>query len=96
MVQGFRVQVFSSTSIDAVRTKREEFESLFPEEWFYVEHHAPSYKLRAGNFLNRFEADRFARTLADQGYTEAWAVPEKVFKSPGKRPQFSPTVDQPR
>jgi hypothetical protein len=96
MVQGFRVQVFSSTSIDAVRTKREEFESLFPEEWFYVEHHAPSYKLRAGNFLNRFEADRFARTLADQGYTEAWAVPEKVFKSPGKRTRISPTVDQPR
>jgi hypothetical protein len=96
MIQGFRVQVFSSTSIDAVRAKREEFESLFPEEWFYVEHHAPSYKLRAGNFLNRFEADRFARTLADQGYTEAWAVPEKVFKSPGRRSQFLPPADQPR
>lgn len=96
MVQGFRVQVFSSTNIDAVRAKREEFESLFPEQWFYLEYHAPSYKLRAGNFLNRFEADRFARTLADQGYTEAWAVPEKVFKSPGRRPQYFPPTDQPK
>lgn len=82
--QGFRVQVFSTTNIDEARTKKAEFEEAFPGEWFYLEYHAPTYKLRAGNFLTRFEAERFARTLTDQGYTEAWAVPERVFTAPGK------------
>lgn len=86
MVQGFRVQVFSTTSIDAARAKRLEFEAEFPNEWFYLEYHAPTYKLRAGNFQTRFEAERFARLLTDQGHREAWTVPEKVFKSPGLRP----------
>jgi len=93
MVQGFRVQVFSTNSIDAARAKRMEFEAAFPEEWFYLEYHAPTYKLRAGNFQNKFEAERFARMLAEQGYQEAWAVPEKVFKSPGKRPVIIPSPE---
>ncbi|MBP1691969.1 MAG: sporulation protein [Bacteroidetes bacterium] len=91
-MQGFRVQVFSTTNIDVARVRKAEFEAAFPDEWFYVEYEAPTYKLRAGNFKNRFEADRFARTLTDQGFPEAWAVPEKVFKSPGKRP---PVVQDP-
>ena len=93
MVQGFRVQVFSTTSIDAARAKRLEFEAAFPNEWFYLEYHAPTYKLRAGNFQTRFEAERFARLLTDQGHREAWTVPEKVFKSPGLRPALIPTPE---
>lgn len=93
MVQGFRVQVFSTTSIDAARAKRLEFEAAFPDEWFYLEYHAPTYKLRAGNFQTRFEAERFARLLTDQGHQEAWTVPEKVFKSPGLRPTLVPAPE---
>lgn len=85
MVQGFRVQVFSSTSIDEARAKKEEFETLFPAEWFYLQYDTPTYKLRAGNFQNRFEAERFARELTGQGYRNAWTVPERVFKFPPKR-----------
>lgn len=90
MTQGFRVQVFSSTDIDAARAKKTEFEAAFPGEWFYLDYHAPSYKLRVGNFLTRFEAERFARTLTDQGHTEAWTVPERVFSAPGKRKAVPP------
>ncbi len=89
-VQGFRVQVYSSTEIDAARAKKTEFEAAFPDEWFYLQYQAPTYKLRAGNFLTRFEAERFARQLTDQGYREAWAVPETVFRSPGNRPPAPP------
>ncbi len=85
-VQGFRVQVYSSTEIDVARAKKAEFEAAFPEEWFYLDYQAPTYKLRVGNFLTRFEAERFARTLTDQGYREAWTVPETVLRAPGKRP----------
>jgi hypothetical protein len=79
-VQGFRVQLFSTTSIDAAKAKRAEAESYFPGEWFYMQYDPPTYKLRAGNFRQRFEADRFARLAAEKGFTDAWTVPEKVFK----------------
>lgn len=92
MTQGFRVQVYSSTDIDAARAKKAELEAAFPEEWFYLDYHAPSYKLRVGNFMTRFEAERFARTLTDQGYAEAWTVPEKVFTAPGKRKAVPPPI----
>lgn len=91
-VQGFRVQVFSTTQIDQARSRKAEFEAAFPDEWFYQTYQAPTYKLRAGNFLTRFEAERFARLLTDQGYREAWTVPETVFRSPGKRPLAPPPI----
>jgi len=82
MIQGFRVQLYSSTSIDEAEAKKKEAEDLFPAEWFYLEFDSPTYKVRAGNFQNRFEADRLAKQLADKGFPNSWTVPERVFKKP--------------
>jgi hypothetical protein len=82
LVPGFRVQIFSSTDIDAAKVKKQEAESDFPTEVFYLQYDPPAYKLRAGNFLQRYEADRFARLAAEKGFTDSWVVPEKVFKQP--------------
>jgi hypothetical protein len=81
-IQGFRVQIFSTTNIDAAKAKQAEAESYFPGEWFYMQYDPPAYKIRAGNFRQRFEADRFARLAVEKGFTDAWTVPEKVFKHP--------------
>jgi hypothetical protein len=86
MIQGYRVQVFSSTSIDEARAKKAEMELLVPAEWFYLEYESPSYKIRAGNFATRFEADRFARELSEQGHADCWAVPQRIYKQPPKKP----------
>jgi hypothetical protein len=90
MVQGFRVQVFSSTNIDLARAKKAQLEELYPDEWFYLDYASPSYRIRAGNFLSKFEADRFARLMTEHGFNEAWAVPERVYKSASKRPTPPP------
>lgn len=82
MVPGFRVQLLTSMDIDAVNYKKTEAESIFPNEWFYIEFEPPAYKLRAGNFTTRYDADRFARMLAERGFADAWSVPTRVFKSP--------------
>ena len=82
VVQGFRVQVFSSMRIDEARNKKAEVEALFPSEWFYLEYDSPAYKVRAGNFLTRFDAEKFVKQLADRGYSDAWTVPARVFKNP--------------
>jgi hypothetical protein len=90
LVQGFRVQVSATTDIDSVNARKAQAEVLFPGELFYVDFDPPAYKLRAGNFLTRFEADRFARTMAARGFPDAWAVPARVFKNP-QRPIPPPT-----
>ena len=93
-VAGYRVQIFSSANIDEAKAKQLEAQSLFPAEWFYLEYDQPTYKIRAGNFLSRFEADRFAKLIAEKGFPEAWTVPEKVFKQPSPPPPL-PTKEEP-
>jgi len=87
ITQGFRVQLFASTSIDESNAAKAEAEMHFTDEWFYIVYDPPTYKLRAGNFLTRFDADKFARQLADKGYRDAWVVPEKVYRKPRPRPR---------
>ena len=81
-VPGFRVQVFSSQDIDEANSTMAEMQGLFLYEWFYLVYDPPTYKIRAGNFQTRFEADRFVTQLASRGYPDAWVVPEKVLKNP--------------
>jgi hypothetical protein len=86
-VSGFRVQLYSTTSIDEINARKAEAEAMFPEEWFHVVYDAPAYKLRGGNFLQRFEADRFAKQLSARGFVNAWVVPERVLKNPPAKPK---------
>ena len=80
LVQGFRVQIYSTTDIDAAKAKKLEAESYFPSEWFYLQYDPPTYKIRGGNFLQRYEAERFVKLAVERGFGDSWAVPEKVFK----------------
>lgn len=86
MVQGFRVQILSTASIDSANARLREAEEAFPNEWYYLEYDAPTYKIRAGNFITRYEADRFAKQLIERGYKTAWTVPQRVYKNPPPPP----------
>jgi hypothetical protein len=85
MTQGYRVQIIATTDYDEATTMKADVESQFNDEWFYLVYDPPTYKIRAGNFLERYEADRFARQLSEKGYKDAWVVPEKVLKNPPSR-----------
>ncbi len=87
VVQGFRVQLFSSVNIDDAKAKKAEVEAAFPGEWFYLEYDPPAYKVRAGNFASRFEADRFVKQLDEKGYSGAWTVPARILRNPPPPPQ---------
>ena len=89
-IQGYRVQIFASTSIDEATSRKLLAESLFPLEWFYLQYDPPTYKVRAGNFVTRFEAERFAAVITEKGFPGSWAVPERVFKSPPIPPARDP------
>lgn len=81
IVQGYRVQLFATSEIDDANAKKSEAEAAFPGQWFYLEYDPPTYKLRAGNFLNRNDADSYARYLAENGFPDAWIVPDRVVKN---------------
>ena len=83
---GFRVQVFSTTNIDEASAKKTELEEAIPHERVYLEYDPPAYKIRAGNFLTRHDADRFVRFLSDKGFVGAWTVPQRVLKNPPPLP----------
>ena len=93
LVQGFRVQIYASTNIDQAADQKEIAEELFPEEWFYLVYDPPTYKIRAGNFLNRFEADRFLRDLRTEGFRDSWIVPDKILKNIPPRSAGIPPED---
>jgi len=82
MVSGFRVQLIATTSIDEASAKKAEAEGMFPGEWVYVEYDPPTYKVRAGNFQSRVEADRFVKLASSRGFQDAWPVPQRVYKQP--------------
>jgi len=90
MAPGFRVQIYSSTSIDQATARMAEAETLVPNEWFYLEFDPPVYKIRAGNFLTKYEADRFARQMTEKGFVDSWSVPTRVFTSPPPPPIRTP------
>lgn len=94
-VQGFRVQVFSTTNFDEATAKKAALEEAIPQERVYVEYDPPAYKIRAGNFLTRYDADRFVRFLSDKGFTGAWAVPQRVLKNPPPPPPRPPESKTP-
>lgn len=94
-VQGFRVQVFSTASIDEANARKAALEEVIPQERVYLEYDPPTYKIRAGNFLTRYDADRFVRFLSDKGFTDAWAVPQRVLKNPAALPVRAPDPKSP-
>ncbi len=81
IVPGYRVQLFATSEIDEANAKKELAESAFPGQWFYLEYDPPTYKLRAGNFANRNEADLYAKFLSENGFPDAWIVPERIVKN---------------
>ena len=94
IVQGFRVQLLATGEIDEANRKKAEVEAAFPEEWFYIAYDPPIYKLRAGNFLSRADADVYAKLFSEKGFPDAWVVPERVIKNIQPRPVQQPQEQQ--
>ena len=58
-IEGYRIQIFFNSGRDAreeaIRVKAD-FLSLFPDLPVYIVYRSPFYKVRAGNFRNKYEA----------------------------------------
>jgi len=55
---GYRIQIFSGGGRDREKafSIREDLETRFPDQRVYVKYQAPDFRVRIGNFRNKFEA----------------------------------------
>lgn len=71
-IEGWRVQLMSSTDRQQIEEARNRFRGLFPDipaEWI---HEKPYYKLRVGAFRSRLEALAFISTTLEDIYNGAY------------------------
>lgn len=74
---GYQLQVFQTEDAGLARSvARESASSLgIPTEIIFD---SPYFKIRAGNFVNRFDAEQLQELAASKGYAGAWVVRTNV------------------
>jgi hypothetical protein len=77
-VDGFRIQLMASTSVEKLRMKKKAIEKELKLK-IYIEHDEPYYKVYAGDFTQRNRADKALVKVKESGYPDAWIVKTKVF-----------------
>ncbi|MBS1262342.1 MAG: hypothetical protein MAG453_01687 [Calditrichaeota bacterium] len=80
MVQGFRVQLADVLRFDLAERVRERALALFDN--VYITFRSPNYKVRAGDFTRRADAERMAGRARGAGFRDAWVVPDRVYLNP--------------
>jgi hypothetical protein len=80
IVQGFRIQVLSSSSFDEANLVKSILMEKFSSDSVYVVYDAPVYKVRTGDFINRYEANQRLPEFIEKGYRDAWIVPDQVVQ----------------
>ncbi|RYY64663.1 MAG: SPOR domain-containing protein [Chitinophagaceae bacterium] len=64
--QGFRLLIISTTDRQAAINAKSKIYTLYPELKAYLSYQSPYYKLKAGNFKTRAEADSYRKSLNAQ------------------------------
>jgi len=79
---GYRVHVFMEIGNNALSHAQEvkaQFEKAFPDIPIYLSYVEPHFRLRAGDFRNRVEAEKCLRLIKPR-FKEAFVTQDKIFK----------------
>jgi len=74
---GFRIQVYQSTERAEVFQWQSDLKKNFPDLKFYIEFHQPYFRLRVGNFRNRFEGLGLL-SIIKESFPHAYMVADHV------------------
>jgi hypothetical protein len=80
VIQGYRIQIFSSSNVDEASLTKNLASEKFAGDSIYVVYDAPVYKVRIGDFVNRYEANLRLPDFVEKGYRDAWIVPDRVVQ----------------
>ena len=74
---GYRVQFFISSDRNEIYAKQAAFNQLYPDLRTYIIYQEPNFKLKAGDFRTRLEAQKLMRDLRPQ-FPTLFLVSEKI------------------
>ena len=79
---GYRIHVFMEIGNDALKNAEEvkkRFERAFPDIPIYLTYSEPYFRLRAGNFRNRVEAEKCLRRIKPR-FKEAFVTADMIYR----------------
>ncbi|MEX1274737.1 MAG: SPOR domain-containing protein [Bacteroidota bacterium] len=79
-LQGFRIQIFATASIDEANAMRTTASQIVGGDSLYVVFDPPVYKVRLGDFTTRMDASKRLSTLVDRGFPDAWVVNDRIIR----------------
>jgi hypothetical protein len=85
VIQGYRVQIFLSDSLQEAARVMTEARGRFQEE-VYLEYDAPYYKVRVGDCQTEFEGQQLLKVAHRLGYRDAWLVYTMISLPDGSEP----------
>jgi hypothetical protein len=74
---GYRVQIFFGSSRQAAYDAQAKFNEEYPEHRTYITYNEPNFKVRAGDFRTRLEAEKLVKEIAPM-FTSLFIIPEKI------------------
>jgi len=93
---GFRVQICAVSEEEKARQIQREAILRFTEEEVYLIYDNPYYKVRVGDCLTRYDADRLQQYAVEKGFTDAWVVKTKIKPNPQKEAPQNPDLNAPK
>lgn len=75
--EGYRVQLFSGSNRAQTYDEQARFKALYPSLNTYISYSQPNYKIRAGDFRTRLEAEKFM-SQARRAYSSLFILPERI------------------
>lgn len=79
---GYRIHIFSeigNEALDHARAVKAQFEHAFPDIPVYLTYVEPYFRLRAGNFRNRVEAEQCLRRIKPR-FREAFVTADLIYR----------------
>ena len=79
---GYRIHIFmeiGNEALDHAKAVKAQFERAFPDIPIYLTYVEPHFRLRAGDFRNRVEAEKCLRQIKPR-FKEAFVTQDKIYK----------------
>jgi cell division protein FtsN len=76
--RGYRVQIGAYGSQAEANAMADRARSLLTRS-VYVQYIAPYYKVRVGDFINKYEATQYKNQLRNTSYRDAWVVESEII-----------------
>jgi hypothetical protein len=75
-ISGFRIQIFFGNRTESNNFKAR-FLELYPDEKVYVSYLAPNFRVRVGDYRNRFKAEKQKKIFSEH-FPNCYIVPDQI------------------